>query len=67
MSTTTTATTEQLIINGVRTEASDGGTFDVFDPSTGERLASVAKATPVVRNQPPHVNQNAQPNNSATT
>ena len=45
MSTTTTATTEQLIINGERTEASDGGTFDVFDPSTGERLASVAKAT----------------------
>ena len=25
--------------------ASDGGTFDVFDPSTGETLATVAKAT----------------------
>ena len=36
---------EQLIINGERVSASDGGTFDVFDPSTGERLATVAKAT----------------------
>ena len=36
---------EQLIINGERVSASDGGTFDVFDPSTGELLATVAKAT----------------------
>ena len=36
---------EQLIINGERTGASDGGTFDSIDPSTGEVLATVAKAT----------------------
>jgi aldehyde dehydrogenase (NAD+) len=39
-------TTEHLIINGERADASDGGTFDVFDPSTGGPLATVAKATP---------------------
>ena len=44
MSTTTTQT-ESLLIDGARVEASDGKTFDVFDPSTGERLAIVAKAT----------------------
>jgi acyl-CoA reductase-like NAD-dependent aldehyde dehydrogenase len=44
MSTLTTVT-EGLLINGERGEASDGGTFDVFDPSTGERLATLAKAT----------------------
>jgi acyl-CoA reductase-like NAD-dependent aldehyde dehydrogenase len=37
--------TEQLIINGERVNASDNGTFDVFDPSSGETLATVAKAT----------------------
>ncbi len=37
--------TEQLMINGERVNASDGGTFEVFDPSTGELLATVAKAT----------------------
>src|SRR6187455_1225434 len=37
--------TELLIINGERTGASDGGTFDTIDPSTGEVLATVAKAT----------------------
>src|SRR4029450_7049427 len=37
--------TEPLIINGERTGASDGGTFEVFNPSTGETLATVAKAT----------------------
>jgi len=37
--------TDKLMINGERVDASDGGTFDVFDPSTGERLATVAKAT----------------------
>jgi aldehyde dehydrogenase (NAD+) len=36
---------ELLIINGERVAASDNGTFDVFDPSNGERLAVVAKAT----------------------
>ena len=36
---------ELLIINGERVSASDSGTFDVFDPSSGERLATVAKAT----------------------
>jgi aldehyde dehydrogenase (NAD+) len=44
MSTTTTFT-EGLIINGARADASDGQTFEVVDPSTGERLATVAKAT----------------------
>jgi aldehyde dehydrogenase (NAD+) len=37
--------TESLIINGQKVAASDGGTFDVFDPSTGGVLATVAKAT----------------------
>ena len=37
--------TEQLIINGHRVDASDGRTFDVIDPSSGELLAKVAKAT----------------------
>src|SRR5262245_56825842 len=36
---------EQLIINGERVNASDGGTFEVFDPSSGQVLATVAKAT----------------------
>lgn len=37
--------TELLIINGERVAASDGGTFDVCDPSTGDVFAAVAKAT----------------------
>jgi acyl-CoA reductase-like NAD-dependent aldehyde dehydrogenase len=37
--------TELLIINGERVSASDKGAFDVFDPSTGEKFATVAKAT----------------------
>ena len=41
----TTTTTEGLIIDGQRVNASDGQTFDVYDPSSGEVLASVAKAT----------------------
>ena len=41
----TTTTTEGLIIDGQRVTASDGQTFDVSDPSSGEVLASVAKAT----------------------
>jgi len=36
---------ELLIINGERVSASDKGTFEVFDPSSGELLATVAKAT----------------------
>jgi aldehyde dehydrogenase (NAD+) len=36
---------DHLIINGERVSASDKGTFDVFDPSSGELLATVAKAT----------------------
>jgi acyl-CoA reductase-like NAD-dependent aldehyde dehydrogenase len=36
-----------LIIDGERAGASDGGAFDVVDPSTGEAFASVAKATAV--------------------
>jgi acyl-CoA reductase-like NAD-dependent aldehyde dehydrogenase len=40
------AMTEQLLIDGAFCPASDGGTFDVVDPSTGARLATVAKATP---------------------
>ena len=38
--------TGQLIINGEQVAASDGGTFEVFDPSSGDLLATVAKATP---------------------
>ena len=41
----TTTTTEGLIIDGQRVSASDGRTFDVYDPSSGDVLASVAKAT----------------------
>ena len=37
--------TEQLIIDGQRVDSSDGGTFEVWDPSTGGPLATVAKAT----------------------
>ena len=37
--------TEQLIIDGQRVDASDGGTFEVCDPSSGGPLATVAKAT----------------------
>ncbi|HKV98930.1 MAG TPA: aldehyde dehydrogenase family protein [Vicinamibacterales bacterium] len=37
--------TEQLIIDGSRVAASDNGTFDSIDPSSGDVLATVAKAT----------------------
>jgi aldehyde dehydrogenase (NAD+) len=40
-----TTTAEPLIVNGERVAASDGQTFEVFDPSTGDVLATVAKAT----------------------
>jgi aldehyde dehydrogenase (NAD+) len=39
-------TVEQLIIDGTRADASDGGTIDVMNPSTGGVLATIAKATP---------------------
>jgi len=38
-------TTETLLIDGQGVSASDGGTFDVLDPSTGETIAIVAEAT----------------------
>ncbi|MDO5743022.1 MAG: NAD-dependent succinate-semialdehyde dehydrogenase [Micrococcaceae bacterium] len=34
-----------LLINGQWRDASDGGTFDVLDPATGEKLATLASAT----------------------
>jgi aldehyde dehydrogenase (NAD+) len=37
--------TELLIIDGEKVPASDGGTFQSFDPSSGDVLATVAKAT----------------------
>src|SRR5262245_3227021 len=36
---------EHLVIDGERVPAADEGTFDVCDPSSGEHLATVAKAT----------------------
>ncbi len=45
MTVSTTAGFEALIIDGQRVAASDGGTFEVYDPSTGDVLATVAKAT----------------------
>jgi aldehyde dehydrogenase (NAD+) len=36
---------EPLVIDGQRVPASDGGTFEVCDPSSGGPLATVAKAT----------------------
>src|SRR4029450_8586921 len=36
---------EPLVIDGARVAAEDGGTFEVCDPSSGDRLATVAKAT----------------------
>src|SRR6476659_1075238 len=36
---------EQLLIDGRKAAASDGSTFDVYDPSSGDVLATVAKAT----------------------
>src|SRR6186997_3422372 len=37
--------TEPLIINGEKTDSSDRGTFKTYNPSTGDVLATVAKAT----------------------
>lgn len=38
-------TVDTLIIDGTRVNASDGGSFDVYDPSSGDVLATVAKST----------------------
>ncbi len=38
-------TTETLLIDGHGVAASDGGTFEVLDPSSGETIATVAQAT----------------------
>jgi acyl-CoA reductase-like NAD-dependent aldehyde dehydrogenase len=35
----------ELIVDGGRAPSSDGGTIDVYNPSTGDVLATVAKAT----------------------
>jgi acyl-CoA reductase-like NAD-dependent aldehyde dehydrogenase len=43
--TTTSREIEPLIIGGERVPASDRGTLDVHDPSTGEVLATIAKAS----------------------
>src|SRR2546421_10124515 len=45
MATETKTRVEGLIINGERANASDGRTFEVYDPSSGDVLASAAKAT----------------------
>src|SRR5439155_20309564 len=45
MTTTTNTRVEGLIIDGQRVSASDAQIFDVFDPSSGDLLASVSKAT----------------------
>jgi acyl-CoA reductase-like NAD-dependent aldehyde dehydrogenase len=42
----TTTSAESLLIDGQRVPASDGRTFEVFDPSSGAVLAAVAKGTP---------------------
>lgn len=41
----TTLKDRQIIIDGTHRAASSGEAFDVYDPSTGERLASVARGT----------------------
>src|SRR5262245_21932825 len=38
-------TVETLIIGNERAQASDGATIDVYDPSSGEVLATIARAT----------------------
>src|SRR5687767_2712560 len=44
MTATGQSAVEGLIIGGARTAASNGATFDVYDPSTGEAFATLAKA-----------------------
>jgi acyl-CoA reductase-like NAD-dependent aldehyde dehydrogenase len=43
--TTETRTTEGLLIGGQRVPSSDGGTFDTYNPATGEVVARVAEAS----------------------
>ncbi len=45
MTVTTKTAFEGLILDGQRAAASDGQTFDVFDPSSGAVLAKVARGT----------------------
>jgi succinate-semialdehyde dehydrogenase/glutarate-semialdehyde dehydrogenase len=40
------AVEKRLFVGGEWVDATDGGTFDVVDPSTGEKLCAVADATP---------------------
>src|SRR3954469_10496837 len=40
------AETHLLLVDGERVPAADGRTFDTPDPSTGERLATVAQGGP---------------------
>lgn len=44
--TTETIAVESLFIDGQRTPAADGRTFDTFNPATGEVIARVAEAGP---------------------
>jgi hypothetical protein len=41
---------EQLIIDGQRVDASDAGTFEVCDPSSGGPLATLLAGAPAVIN-----------------
>jgi acyl-CoA reductase-like NAD-dependent aldehyde dehydrogenase len=50
---------EQLVIDGQRVPASDRGTFEVCDPSSGGLLATVAKATRDDVDRAVHAAQNA--------
>jgi acyl-CoA reductase-like NAD-dependent aldehyde dehydrogenase len=45
MSITSTPTKTQLLIGGTWRDASEGGTYDSFNPATGAPLAGVAEAT----------------------
>ncbi len=45
MTTTPTLIETQLLIGGTWRGASDGGTYDDYNPATGERIAAVADAT----------------------
>jgi aldehyde dehydrogenase (NAD+) len=59
MTVTTSGNVEKLIIEGTRADASDGETFDVYDPSTGDVLARVAKATKADVKRAVHAAQSA--------
>ncbi|MGA7356903.1 MAG: aldehyde dehydrogenase family protein [Candidatus Cybelea sp.] len=45
MSTTSTMTKTELLVGGQWRDASDGGTYDDFNPATGTKIAAVADAT----------------------